>query len=174
MKRIISILMLGILFFGVAPQASAQSDALRSFSKKYRILDGVKNFKLGGWLIRLGAGALDQPTVENLRPLAKGLDMVRILVFDEKVQPTAEDIKTLIAGLRAENFEDLLNIREGKNRVNMMIRTNKSGTKIYDMVIIMKDGDDGDAAVLGIEGEFKMADIQKMMEKGELTFNLKQ
>jgi hypothetical protein len=174
MKRIISILMLGILFFGVVPPASAQSNALRSFSKKYRILNGVKNFRVGGWLIRLGMGAVDQPLAESLRPIANSLDMVRILVFDEKVKPTAEDIKTLVAGLRTEKFEDLMNIRDGKSRVNMMIRTNKSGTKIYDMVIIVKDGDDGEAVVLGIEGEFKMADIQKMMEKGELTFNMKQ
>lgn len=152
--------------------AMAQSKAVDKFVRQVKKNNHSKeaecySFKLGGWLIRTGLAFSNEPEVDLVRPLAKALDRVHILVLDNGNAPTTEALQTLAGDLQEEKFEYLMQIRDKGSRISVLSRDSKQGEIITDIVLLIKDHGDKDFVLLSLEGDFKLSDIQKVIDKAQ-------
>ncbi len=153
--------------------AMAQSKAIDKFVRQIKKNNrSTKNsdclsLKLGGWLIRTGMAFSDEPELDLVRPLAKALDRIHILVLDNGNAPSTEALQTLATDLQHENFEYLMQIREKDSRISMLSRDSKNGEIISDLVLLIKDQGGKDFVMLSLEGDFKLSDIQKVIDKAQ-------
>lgn len=154
----------------------AQSKAVDKFVKQLKNSKHLKgtdyhSFKIGGWLIRTGLAFTDQPEADIIRPLARSLDRLHIVVVENTEMPNNESLQLLATDLQEEKFENLMQIRDKDSRVSVFSRDNKQGDVINDLVFIIKDETNKDFVLLSLEGDFKLSDIQKALEKGRKVNN---
>jgi hypothetical protein len=119
---------------------------------------------LPGFLIRFGARFVDKEDLEgiDIRKISRKVEELRIVSFEKAAKIQHADYQQLMTDVKAENFEELMNVREkGGDRVNVLIRENKGF--IEDILIIVNDHD-GEFVLVNLAGKFTMEDINKMIQ----------
>ena len=81
--------------------------------REYKNNDGVVSLKFDGDIM----GLLNSTDGEEIR---SELDYMDIIVFKEGTDITESDGTKLKAALKAENYELLINVKDGKNRIKVM------------------------------------------------------
>lgn len=171
MKKYLCLLafMVGMSHFSAMAQSKAIDKFVRQVKKNNRSTKSADclSLKLGGWLIRTGLAFSDKPELDLVRPLVKGLDRVHILVLDNGNAPSAEAIQALANDLQDEKFEYLMQVREKGSRVSVLSRDSQNGEIIKDIVLLVKDQGGKDFVLLRLEGDFKLSDIQKVIDEAQ-------
>lgn len=152
MKNLILTILLSTLFIA---NSFGQVKPIADFYKKYQKLDQVHDIKIQGWLLKMAASFSDEDATKTL---LKKITYLRALIMDDGNLVSNAEQQGLIKSLKKSAFEPLMEIRDGNDLVNIMIREN--GEYITDALILVH-GDD-DFILLSIEGKLKFSDLNDL------------
>jgi len=89
----------------------------------------------------------------------KKVTMVRLLILDKGNAPSAGEWSALAGSLRNDNFEEMVSIRKGKDRLQLLSAERNGGLK---EMVFLAAGEDGGGLFLHFKGHFTAADLEKM------------
>ncbi len=164
-KKSIAVLVVLSLFISFC---SAQSISFNDFVKKYKHNKEVVHVSLPGFLVRLGTHFIDENELDgiDIKPIIKGINHLNLLVFDDgAVSPSKEDIKALIDGAHNAKFEDLIIVKDGRDRVNILLK--ESDNIVSDLLILVSENEKStspSSVFIRIKCHLTMADINKMVQ----------
>lgn len=168
-----NILILTLLFAFLMPvNTYCQTKSINKFYRKYKYKKHARNISLPGWLIRMGAGIAKQHVEDEEEKLAlafaKKIRKAKFMLMEEGDKVKPKDIAKLMKGLKKESFDDLLQIRDGKTTINMMIRD--EGETIRNLFVLVKEPDE--LIMLSLKTKFTMKDINQLLETMEVEYNI--
>ncbi len=150
--------------------AQAQTESIDRFVRKYkRAATGEKvDITVPGWLIRFGTNFIDEEDLEgvDIQAIAKKISEVRIVAIEGGGKLAHADFQNLINDAKEEDFEELLNIRDGGDNVHVMVRERKGF--IRDLFIMVQENS-GEFVLLDIGGKFTMDDINRAIQDVQLN-----
>ncbi len=160
-------LLIFMAFIAISQAVMAQTASLDRFIRKHkRTAEGDKvDMTIPGFVVRFGARFIDKEDLEgvDIRRISRKIDELRVVTFEKAAKIQHADYQQLMTDVKAENFEELMSVREkGGERVNVMLRERKGF--IEDILIIVND-EDRAFTLINLAGKFTMADINKIMEK---------
>ncbi|MEQ8245982.1 DUF4252 domain-containing protein [Fulvivirga sp.] len=160
MKKLMSI----ILFTATATFTFGQSKAVEDFSNKFKNDRDAKVVSLNGGIFELVANiaqfADDDEDAEVIGRLASGIKSMNILSIPMyRAGLELSDIDDLKNKLKSEKYEELMTMREGRDRVYFMAKT--GGDKINNMLMLI-NSDDDDFTLINIDGIIEMKDLAYM------------
>jgi Domain of unknown function (DUF4252) len=158
-------LLIFFAFIAISQTVMAQTASLDRFIRKHkRMASGDKvDMTLPGFLVRFGVNFIDKQDLEgvDIKRISRKIDELRIVSLEKGVNIKHAEFQQLMTDVKAENFEELMTIREkGGDRVNIMIRERKGF--IEDILLFVNDHD-GEFVLVNLAGKFTMEDINKMM-----------
>lgn len=146
------------LFFLASLLAHGQS-SVEKFQDKYKndrdatsvtVTGGL--FKLLGNIAEYGEDA-DSEAVARIAKGIKSLQILSIPMFDSGLD--MDEIKKLRSDLTKEKYEELMNIKEGRETVNVLAQG--SDDEVRNMVILVQEKDE--FALINIDGMLSMKDL---------------
>jgi Domain of unknown function (DUF4252) len=166
-------LLIFMAFIAFSQSVFAQTVSLDRFIRKHkRTAEGDKvDMTIPGFVVRFGSRFINKEDLEgvDIRKITRKIDELRIVTFEKAAKIQHADFQQLIADVKSENFEELMNVREkGGDRVNVLLREKKGF--IEDILVIVNDKD-GEFSLINLAGKFTMEDINKMM--ANVDFNNK-
>lgn len=134
----------------------SQIDALDKFMKRFKDKEGVMKMSFNG---NFDFGSNDKLKNINFKSASTKIKGVRLFILDEKAHVQNADFQSLVNDMKRANFDDLMTVRKGGDRVHFMGReTNKGYT---DITFLTKD-DKGGAFLMCLEGFFTKHDVENM------------
>ena len=103
---------------------SAQNNIINSFVDKYKDLDNVTHVNISGGLLDIISKATDE---NGERTFLSKLNTLRVLSVPNRAAIKAADLTALRQGIQANNYEELIKIRDGKDLVCQKIRKTNLG-----------------------------------------------
>jgi len=160
MKKTIWLALLGLLLPSISIGQTAKAN---SFYNKYKSNNNSFNLTLPGWVIDLGATIAvwttdDKEEKEAFR-LMKNIQRMKLLVLEEGVNVKDKHIKKMYASLKNNDYEDLVQVRDGDTRVNILIREKKD--KIRNIFLFVHEPDE--AVMLSLKTKLSMDEINDMI-----------
>lgn len=112
---------------------TAFSQSTDSILKKYADKEDVSKMSLTGDLLRMFAKEYEQ------REIIDKVDKINLLIFnkDERIDPS--DLKQIKSNLKNDKYEELINARDGKMNVQILVR--EKGETIKNLFMLFTDGD---------------------------------
>lgn len=149
----------------------AQNTKIDAFFAKYRHRPNTISMALPGWLVKFGlnvSGELED--ANEIRPLMRGLNNMKILVMEEKNYASPREVKNLIEHARKHEFKDLISVREEGSRVNIMLKTKhtQKGEIIKNVLILVSEEEE--LVLITFNGRWKKDALQKLLEEGNGGF----
>ncbi|MEM1321052.1 MAG: DUF4252 domain-containing protein [Bacteroidota bacterium] len=143
----------------------AQTRSINRFYNTYKHQEEVRNFALPGWLIRLGATIakkhVDEPEAKAALQMAKKVKKLKLLVMENGNPVQQQDLERLYTEARSrEGFEDMVFVREGNTRVNMLIRTKKDDI-IRNLLIMVSEEDQ--FVMVSLKTKLKIEDLNQLL-----------
>jgi hypothetical protein len=151
MKKIIFMLFM----ISIAHLTFAQPKAVKQFYNKYKHLEGVEDFKLGGFMLRLASGFSDD---EDAEKWLKKITNLRIMTIENGNPVSAQDYNDLIKNIKKEAFEDLMMVKEDGKKVQFLMR--EKDDKITDLLLLVSG--DEEFTLLSLEGLLKFSDLNDL------------
>jgi len=132
-----------------------QSKSVKQFYNKYANYENVSDVTLQGWVLKMASNFADDETAERM---LEKITKLRVLTManGNLVQPA--DYRKLMREVRSDNFEDLIEIQSGTEKINMLIR--EDGETITDVVLFVNDADN--FLLLSLEGALRFEDLQNI------------
>lgn len=112
---------------------TAFSQSTDSILKKYADKEEVSKMSLTGDLLRMFAKEYEQ------REIIDKVEKINLLIFNEQERIDPADLKIIKANLKKDNFEELINARDGKMKVQILVR--EKGETIKNLFMLFTDGD---------------------------------
>jgi hypothetical protein len=164
MKKLIFAFMLLV----VNQLAFAQTESVDRFVRKYkRTATGDKvDLTVPGWLIRMGSNFIKEEQMEgvDVKALCRKLNEIRIVAIEGGHQLEPTEFNQIIKDVKAENYEELINVRESKgSRISIMMRERKGF--IRDLFIMVHERDE--FVLLDIGCKLTMEDISEIFRNVE-------
>lgn len=145
-----------VLFFtAMLTFCQAQNESIERFYSKYTKLENVTEINISGNLLNLVATYSDENSEGKV---LEKISKLRILAIDDQHIVETSDKKAMLSGLRKNHFEELMQIRDGKSRIDFMIR--EKGNKITNILMLVDDEDS--FFLLSLEGNITWKDIEKL------------
>lgn len=151
--------LIALTLFFLASLISYGQTTVEKFQDKYRgdrdaTLVSVSGslFKLLGNIAEYG----DDEESETVARIAKGIKSLQVLsipMFDSGLD--FDEIKKLRSDLAKEKYEELMNIKEGRETINILAQG--SDSEVRNMVILVEEKDD--FALINIDGVLSMKDL---------------
>ncbi len=135
--------------------ACTQAQSIQRFYDKYKALENVSEVKLQGWLLEVAASFTDEATAESL---LRKISQLRILVMEDGNLITEKEHRRLLRDVKKERFEAIMEIREGGEHIEFLLREDKN--TITD-VLILVSGDD-EFVLLSLEGALRFEDLNDL------------
>jgi hypothetical protein len=146
----------------------AQTESLdRLIRKAKRGASEKIDLTLPGFLVRFGANFINEDDLDgvNIRPLLRKINEVRVVTIEGGQQVQKSDIREVIQDLRAENFEELITVRDDGSHINILMRERKGF--IRDLLIFVSES--SEFVVVDINGKFTMDDINELVRNVEMN-----
>ena len=171
MKNLLAIAMLLCL----PALLSAQTHSINKFYNKYKHTEETMNFTIPGWIIRLGSSIaknhVDEPQEKAALKLAKKIRKIKLLVMEDQNTVKPKDIQRLVDEVKAkDHFEELIYVRDGDTRVNMLIRN--SSDMIENMLILVSEEDE--FVMVSMKTRLRFDDLNEFLKslEDEIDFDL--
>jgi hypothetical protein len=129
--------------------------SLNKFYNKYKNEADVTSVKVQGWMIKSVLAFTEDFEGEEL---AKKVTKLSVLVIENRNPVSSKDLNRLVAEVKADEFEDLMTIREGTTNVRFMIKEN--GKKIKNLLVLISDADE--FVLISLECNLRWDDLQKI------------
>ncbi|MEM7108402.1 MAG: DUF4252 domain-containing protein [Bacteroidota bacterium] len=163
MKKLVTVIFAVWIGIGFA---LGQSKTVREFHGKYKDDRDAKVVSLNGSLFKLMSAIASYDTEdEDAQVIARigdgieSMDILSVPLFDSGLQPAEFD--GLKDKLKSEKYEELMNVRDGRDRVSVM--TQGGTNEVKNMVILIRDEDS--AVVVNVNGTLDMKDIAYLAKK---------
>ncbi|MEO0552124.1 MAG: DUF4252 domain-containing protein [Bacteroidota bacterium] len=157
MKKSVTTVFALLIGFGFA---LGQSKTVKEFRDKYEDDRDAKVVRLNGSLFKLMSTIASYDTEDEdaqvIARIGKGIesmDIVSVPLFDSGLKPAEFD--GLKDKLKSEKYEELMNMRDGRDRVSVM--TQGGSNEVKNMVILIREEDN--AIVMNVNGTLDMKDI---------------
>lgn len=147
--------MLACVMLFLSSSLSAQSQAILHFYQQFKGYDNATRLSLKGVVLRIASGFTDD---KDARRLLRKVSHLRLLVIEEDNPVSAEDYTQLLRGIESDSFEQLLQVREGNQRIEFYLREN--GDTITDVLMLLRD--EGEFILLNLEGKLKFSDLNDL------------
>jgi len=129
--------------------AIAQSNAVETFFQKYANSEAVTEFDLQGFLLNVKG---ESNNLENK------ISKLRGLVIEEANPIPANDLQDLILNVKKEKFEEIIKVRSGDTRVEILVKDN--GDQLTDALVMVNT--DEEFVLLALEGALNFEDLQNL------------
>ncbi len=162
MKRLI----ISVIFISMALSVMSQSKAIMEFHERFKDNGKYVAIKIDGGILKFlsNVNTEDEESKEVLKALSK-LEMIDIHVADRNMEGFDEDyIRDFKKMIRKENFDELMNVREGNTRVDFLIKEKRG--KISDLLLIVDEINE--FVILSFSGEIDLAALARVTN--ELDF----
>jgi hypothetical protein len=150
MKNLLLLLCLTTFSFSLSAQKS-----VKRFYNKYKHAENVTNVKVQGWMIKTVLTFVEDFEGQDI---VKKVTKLRVLSMENGNVVSEKDLNKLIQGVKSENFEDLMTIREGSTNVRFLIRDNDR--KIKDLLVIVCE--ENEFVLISIECNLKWKDLKNI------------
>ena len=120
------------LFLSTSIALTAQSRIIDNFIDKYSDIETVTHVNLTGNLLNFLIQDNDE---DGERSFMSRLDALRVISFDNLSDVRADDVSALKQGIQANNYEELVRVRDGKDLVHVYLSENKD--KVIEELIIL-------------------------------------
>lgn len=157
MKKLIVLSML----LAFSQLSFAQSDALDRFMGHYKGKEGVMKMSFNG---SFDFGNDENTKGFNFKSASSKIKGMRLFILGEKAHVQSSDFQSLVNDMKRANFDDLLTVRKGGDRVHFMGRETQKG--YTDITFLTKD-DKGGAFLMCLEGFFTKHDIENMTKENK-------
>lgn len=148
-------LLLSICLFLAAQTLSAQDSWLYW---KYKDYDGMA-LTVPGWLVDAGSWFLPEKAE---RKLMRRVDKVRFMMFENEQNPVSErDMKRFNRKAHRKHLEDLVTVRDGKTRVQVMGKESRKGLRKVVVLVYTPE----EFVFVSVKGRLRWNDINKVMDK---------
>ena len=162
MKNVmLSILTVALIATGFNARAQSPTDDLFD---KYGAKDGFTTVHVTKELFSLFAEIADESDeadVQEINNVIKGLEHIRILMYDgsdETDVQTVADFKKQLENVQLNNFTELMTVKEGDEMVKFMIH--KNGKKIKELLLLINQP--MEAGFISITGDIDLKSIAKL------------
>jgi hypothetical protein len=139
--KISGLVIVTIFALGLSSCSSPKTTA--QFYHTHKVKEGVKNFKIPGWLMWLGGGiakaSVKDPDAKVALKLAKKVGKMRILVSEDANVIDNREIMSFIGHAEKRGYEPLIQVRDGETLVNIMARDKKD--KLKNLLIMVSEED---------------------------------
>ena len=153
-----------VLFSGCTSQATPTTiitqhtnDAVESIFKEFKSGDNVTYVNLPKTLIKLGLKAAND---ETANALAKQIDELQILTFEEADQKTKDGLYNRISKLESKGYEPMIKTNEDGEKVRIFIKGNEK--EVQSLVIFAMDKED--CSLINIVGHINPSNIDDIVK----------
>ena len=133
----------------------AQTSVNRFFTK-HSASDNAISVDISGLLIKVAAKIAAEE--HEAAKILASINRLQVLVLEDENPVSADEMYDFTKKLRKDDFEDLMTIREGKTRVNFLIR--EKNDKILNLLILVSEEDN--FVMLNLKGKIKFSDLNKL------------
>lgn len=149
-NTILALFLIGLPLIGMS-----QTPVIKSFYDKYKNMDKVQDVQLQGWLLELASTFTDEESAGNL---LKKITQLRVLIMDEGNLVSQQEYKSLLKEVKKSQFEELIQIKDGDQKIEFLIR--EKGETITDVLVVINGPDD--FVMLSLEGKLKFSDLNDL------------
>ena len=135
--------------------ASAQSRHITQFYNHYKAQEEVTKLNLRGFVLSLASTFADD---KDARKILRKVSHLRLLVMEDGKLVSPEEYTSLIRGIKSDRFEELMLLREEKQRIEFFLR--EEGETITDVLMLLHG--DGEFLMLSLEGAFNFSDLNDL------------
>ncbi len=143
----------------------AQSKAVEDFHSKYKDDRDASVVSLNGSMFELFASIAelaDDEDAQAMARIAKGINSMEILAIPmDKAGISTSEIDKLRSDIKSEDYEELMTMRDGRERVYIMAKTKDS--KIDNMLVLV-NGDEDEFVLMNLNGVLEMKDLAYLAE----------
>ncbi len=150
MKKIFLIISLAIFSSTLFAQKS-----VKRFYNKYKHSENVTNVKVQGWMIKSVLKFVEEFEGEDI---VKKVKKLRVLSMENGNSVSKKDLNKLIKGVKEENFEDLMTVREGSTNIRFLVRD--SDENIKNLLVIVSEAEE--FILISIECDLKWKDLKNI------------
>ena len=157
MKKVVTTALALVIGFGLA---LGQSKTVKEFHDKYKDDRDAKVVRLNGSLFKLMSTIASYDTEdEDAQVIARigdgieSMDIVSVPLFESGLRPA--EFEGLKDKLRAEKYEELMNVRDGRDKISVL--TQGGSNEVKNMVVLILEEDN--AVVMNVNGTLDMKDI---------------
>ena len=157
------------LSFAFSIQLAAQNPVINNFVDKYQHLENVTHVNLTGDLVNLISKVKDE---NGDRKFVSTLDAIRVISIEDISAVSTNDISSLIQGIQANDYEELVRVRDGKDLVQIYLQEDKDQV-ITDLIIMVQEPEE--FTLVSLSGQLYYDDLRKIEidgEAGEMLENL--
>lgn len=152
-----------ICFICFSLSATAQNRAIKKFYHKYKKEDNTVNFVLPGFLVWFGTGMANEIVKDEEAKIflrfAKKFKTMRLLVMEDQNTITAEDYNNLIAGVKKNNYEELISVKQKGTQIHIMGRGNSK--KFKNLLILVSEEDS--FVMMNMKTKIKPKDLNRLI-----------
>ncbi|MEO1049359.1 MAG: DUF4252 domain-containing protein [Bacteroidota bacterium] len=142
-----------------------QSKTLDSFYNKYKDDRDATTVTVSGSIFNLISAVADlaeetddeeKEELEAFSRMAKNIKSMQVIsvpMFETDL--SLADIESLRKSLKAEKYEELMNVKEGKEIINFMAQTSKN--EVSNMLVLIQEKDE--FTILNIDGRLDLKDL---------------
>ena len=133
------------------------NDEVESIFKEFKSGDNVTYVNLPKTLIKLGLKAAND---EAANALAKQIDELQILTFEEADQKTKDGLYNRISKLESKGYEPMIKTNEDGEKVRIFIKGNEK--EVQSLVIFAMDKED--CSLINIVGHINPSNIDDIVK----------
>jgi len=133
------------------------NDEVESIFKEFKSGDNVTYVNLPKTLIKLGLKAAND---ETANALAKQIDELQILTFEEADQKTKDGLYNRISKLESKGYEPMIKTNEDSEKVRIFIKGNEK--EVQSLVIFAMDKED--CSLINIVGHINPSNIDDIVK----------
>ncbi len=133
----------------------AQNNYIESFYEQYSKDERVTNVTIKGWLLDI---ATNISTDESSKEVLSKITQLRILLMEDGNPVTKKELNKLKKGIKKDDFEELMQIRDGGSHVDFYIR--EEDDQITNVLMLVNDNDE--FVLLSLEGLLKLEDLKNI------------
>ncbi len=143
----------------------AQNPAV-DFYRQHKRSEGVRNFKIPGWLVWLGSGITheivkdENDKAKAALKLARKVKKMRLLVVEDYNPIPTMAVNNFMRDSRRSGYSDLIYVRDGETTVNIMGRIKKN-EKFRDLIIMVSE--ENEFVFFHMKSNIKMKDLNNML-----------
>ncbi len=134
------------------------------FYREHKREDGVRNFKIPGWLMWFGSGIaydiVEDEEAKAALKLARKVKKMRLMIVEDHNPIPAKAVRNFVRESRRSGYSDLIYVREGETEVNIMGRIKKNN-KFKDLVIMVSE--ENEFVFFHMKSNIKMKDLNEML-----------
>lgn len=158
-------LQLLIVALFISTFSMAQSKAVEDFYDKYKDDRDASVVNLNGSIFELisNIAALgEDEDAETISRIADGIKSMDILAIPmDRAGISMSEIDDLRSKIKSEKYEELMTVRDGRERVYIMAKTTN---KQIDNMLILVNGDDDKFVLMNLDGILEMKDLAYLAE----------